>query len=346
MRDRTRLVIAVSAHQVAMALSVRDVIILEDVRDRSGPETLESIARQLVDRIAVSNSGRTTIDVLVCRPFASRKALFGVAATARVEEVRSILRDAPHAHFLGEDGSIAAGEPRLIDGAWWASAVNRDVLASLMRALEPIAMERCRFLAIDEPSEPRTLVMIVRNVASRPTIDPLALDPLAGARRARGERRRLRLLAGTLLVGLAATAMGPAVLHAAFARREAAELQALRLTVNSDHEWARSQTVKRLDDDARLARLTARAPLRTPLVGSLGRALPDSAIVLSLAVDSTAGTLVVLAPPGEDVLHALSRIPGISDPRLAGAVTRERLSERAVNRTTISFRLAPPEGIR
>ncbi len=341
MSTRTRLVLAIAPDRVAMALAVKDAVIREEDRELADHGSLGSVARDLVDRVVATNSGRTDVDLLVCKPLASRKVLFGVAPTSRAEEVRSRLREAPHAFFLGDDGAIVAGEPVARDDEWWATAIDRELLESLMHACEGLSIDRCRVIVLDGPLDAEALVGAARDAASRPVIDALALDPLAGLRLARGLRQRLWLLAATLLLGLGASAIGPALLHAAFARREARELASLQETVNATHAWARNAAAQRLDDGARLAALDARAPLRTPLVGSLGSALPDSAVVMSLALDSTSGTMVVLAPPGTEVLRAVSTVPTILEPRLSGSVTRERLGERDVTRTTIAFRLAP-----
>ena len=140
MKCGARLVLAVSRERIAVAFAVGNAVVFEDNIERA--DSLERSTAQLLARIASTHSGRTLVDFLVCRPLASRKEIFGMRPDLRVDEVRAQLRGAPHSYFLGDEGSIVVGKPALIQGAWWAAAVDRSTLEDLLSACRVLSIER------------------------------------------------------------------------------------------------------------------------------------------------------------------------------------------------------------
>lgn len=61
--------------------------------------------------------------------------------------------------------------------------------------------------------------------------------------------------------------------------------------------------------------------------------LPSGSAIVALRVDQQGASIVVLTPAGEPILPALAQIGGVSTVQHVGAVTRENLGERAVQRT-------------
>ncbi|HET7586183.1 MAG TPA: hypothetical protein VFK13_14820 [Gemmatimonadaceae bacterium] len=75
------------------------------------------------------------------------------------------------------------------------------------------------------------------------------------------------------------------------------------------------------------------------LLSDVTSALPDSAVVVTLHVDSAGGTVVALGSRAGDVVDALHAVPEIADPQIVGPVTRETLNSRVMERLTVRFRL-------
>jgi hypothetical protein len=77
----------------------------------------------------------------------------------------------------------------------------------------------------------------------------------------------------------------------------------------------------------------------TLLLADLARALPEGSAVLTIRVDTAAGTMVVLSPRTASVLDPLERLPAIVSVEVVGPVTREQVGERALERVALRFAL-------
>jgi hypothetical protein len=78
-----------------------------------------------------------------------------------------------------------------------------------------------------------------------------------------------------------------------------------------------------------------RMPPRSLVLAELTAALPDSAAVISLRMDSTRIQVVVLAPRMRSVLDRLERSAIVGPPALAGPVVRELVAGMEVERATV-----------
>jgi hypothetical protein len=77
------------------------------------------------------------------------------------------------------------------------------------------------------------------------------------------------------------------------------------------------------------------------LLGELTRTLPPGAALITLRMDSTGGTLVLLAPRAARAIAALDSVAGIAAPEVVGPVTKEVAGARELERATVRFHLAP-----
>lgn len=81
----------------------------------------------------------------------------------------------------------------------------------------------------------------------------------------------------------------------------------------------------------------------TLLLAELSRALPEQSALTAVRIDSSAGTIVLLAPSVASVLSALEKSPGVTLPAIVGPVTREKLAGRELERATVRFRISVRE---
>jgi hypothetical protein len=139
----------------------------------------------------------------------------------------------------------------------------------------------------------------------------------------------LSLLACLLLPGIVAHRAG-----AEAAARTAALDGERRLASEAEAELARVTGAL-----AEVAAFDAGRRSPTLLLADLARALPDGSALLTIRVDSVAGTLVALSPRAASVLDPLERLPGITSLEVVGPVTREVLAERPLERVTLRFQL-------
>lgn len=118
-------------------------------------------------------------------------------------------------------------------------------------------------------------------------------------------------------VTAALAAVAPAARSAAAARAELERLSAMERTVVATHRGA-WQTLQH--------------------IGDIALALPDSAFLMSLEIDSSAsGTLTGAAPRAAAVVTALDRSGATVNPRLVGPAVREMMPGRSVERFVVAF---------
>lgn len=111
-----------------------------------------------------------------------------------------------------------------------------------------------------------------------------------------------------------------------------------------------------LKSEADLRRVTAalddirafQAGRRSPVVflAELADALPPTAQLVAVRLDSAGGNLVALAPRAGDALSKIEGMDAIQSPEFIGPVTREYVGTQEKERVTIRFRWRPPGTVR
>lgn len=147
-------------------------------------------------------------------------------------------------------------------------------------------------------------------------------------------------------IAIAASAMVLAALAAAFAPGVAAT-RASRQAERSLHALgpARGAVVRTESDlrrvSAALDEVGAFADRRRSALGflaSMSDALPPTAQLVAMRLDSAGGHLVALSPRAGDALSRIERLSDIEAPEIIGPVTREYVGQQEKERVTIRFR--------
>jgi hypothetical protein len=76
----------------------------------------------------------------------------------------------------------------------------------------------------------------------------------------------------------------------------------------------------------------------TVVMARLAVALPDSAALLALRIDSVGGSIVAIVPHAGALLTRLEHVRGLAAPEITGPVTREVAPGRDLERVTVRFR--------
>jgi hypothetical protein len=183
--------------------------------------------------------------------------------------------------------------------------------------------------------------------------NPLAVHP-AGERKRR-DAQRLAAAGSVFIVAVIFAAIAPTL--AAMRVQRSASAQLARLSSTS----APALLVERaVADSARLlARLVAfhrTAASRTLLLATLSCAIEEPAMLLSLRLEPSGGTLTALAPSAADLLAMLEEVPELASPVIVGSVTPESrpsagpampmtpgvtapsAAERSLERVTVRFK--------
>ena len=164
----------------------------------------------------------------------------------------------------------------------------------------------------------------------------------------RGERerrnaRRLTAASSAFVIGLAFASLAPTL--AAMRVQRTASARLARVSVAA----APVQLVERaVSDSARLlARLVSfhgAARSRTLLLATLSCAIEEPAMLLSLRLEPSDGTLTALAPSAADLLAMLDAVPEIASPVIVGTVTPESRPSSAPTTSTPPGASAPAPG--
>jgi hypothetical protein len=163
------------------------------------------------------------------------------------------------------------------------------------------------------------------------------VDPTALVRADRSQRFRRRALVIASLACLAAAVGGPALVHRLALREATVELAGARASV-ALLEGTFGPAAAAVSRRQRALALAGRALAVSTVLGDLAAALPDSAAITHLRLDSAAVHLTVLAPPHHDVVRAVSRVESLRDVRVSGPLTRETLGGTEVQRASLSAR--------
>lgn len=191
-------------------------------------------------------------------------------------------------------------------------------------------------------------------ITARHGLDPRFADALSAAlssprsplflrtSRSRVTRRQFRAVRTCLSVGAFASVVAaftaPGVAATRQAGRDAAKLDALRGTLAA---WspalaALRQTTFALNE---IGRFSSERQSVALLLGAVSEALPDSTAIVNLRVDSAEVTITLLSLTAAAVVPRLASVPRILEPRIVGAVTRETVGSRQLQRVTVRFRL-------
>lgn len=156
-----------------------------------------------------------------------------------------------------------------------------------------------------------------------------------------GRRRQLTLAAVALLASIVWALVAPQVRTALAVRAEAHRLAAISPRVRTAS--ARMDSLTRVSAMlAGQAAFTTGAHSMLLLLAEFTRAMPDSAALVSLQVDSTdSGVLTAFAPRASLVVDAVERVPDVGSPTIVGPVTRQSLGGQTVERVTVRFHRLP-----
>jgi len=185
------------------------------------------------------------------------------------------------------------------------------------------------------------------------SVNRLAVQP-SGERRRR-DARRLATAGAAFVVALSFAALAPT-----FAAMRVQRSASARLAKISNAAAPAQRVERAVADSARLlARLVTfqrTAVSRTLLLATLSCVVEEPAMLLSLRLEPSGGTLTALAPTAADLLEMLGKVPAIVSPVIVGSVTPEsrpavqvtplppgaagaaaRAAERPLERVTVRF---------
>lgn len=279
-----------------------------------------------------------TVAVVLDAPRARQKLLFGLRLELSPEEASREFNRSPDSFFVAQDGELIASIAERRSEGWWGSVVNRSFIDGLIAALSAHDLRLMGVLPMSETEAPRGLADWASIALTVNKDTPLLVDPFRESRQAAQQSRARAVLSVVLLVMLTTAAVAPGLIYrtrAAATQRGAerarAQLERLSAADRSGTYLALISSARALDDGREA---------RTVLLGRLARALPDSAALVSVSVDSSGVQLSVLAPQSTDVVGAFGRVPGFESPTLIGAITREAVRGIDVQRTTLALAFA------
>jgi hypothetical protein len=170
-----------------------------------------------------------------------------------------------------------------------------------------------------------------------PSDEPLALRTMSGDLDAGVSRRSVRVAAAALCIATAAAIVAPGVSSAVQINRIGRELVALEHRRNDADRAERD--LGRMD--AALAEVSAfDASRRSPtmLLASLAHVLPETAILVTVRIDSAGATIALLAPRAAAALAAVDSMAQVTSPEIIGPVTKEVVGTRELERATMHIR--------
>lgn len=176
-----------------------------------------------------------------------------------------------------------------------------------------------------------------------PTNEPLSLGPFGPPRSGSGRKRRSMTMAG--LLGLLALALG--ALSPLSIIRQAEKIQGERTELRASPAWVEAAATA-----SRLAQIGAvldeidhfavdRAD-RISLLAAIAANLPEGSALLRFEVEDRDGRIVAVTPRVTSLMAALREIPAIASVGVHGRTAQEMIDGRALERATLSFRLADP----
>lgn len=247
------------------------------------------------------------------------RTLFGVPAERSPAEVADIVRSDPEAFFLKRERSLVVSAPVCADGTWRVAAVDADALDDCIAGCAEAGF---------------TFGGVAPDVEDH---EQFVIDPTALVQTERARRIRRRALIVASLACMAAVVSGPALIYQLALREATIELAAVRASV-SVLESTFGPAAAAASRRQRAVALASRSLAMSVVLGDLASALPDSAAITHLRLDTTAVHLTVLAPPHNDVVRSISGVESLHDVRVAGPLTRETAGGAEVQRTSLTAR--------
>jgi hypothetical protein len=174
--------------------------------------------------------------------------------------------------------------------------------------------------------------------AAGPVPRAFVFDPWRGERERRARRRIRAGLCAVIIAALGTASVGPGLVLRKQKNEARVALDQLRPRAVADIRVAQ---LSRVSTEAleRIRAFEGAQKSTALLIGRLTRTLPESTAVVSMRVDSIAGSIVAIAPVGTELLPEIAALPGIRGPKIVGALTRETVGGVRVQRTAIAFRL-------
>lgn len=310
-----------------------------------GSEHLAAAIREALAVIAPA--GRLRLVVLVDRPLAQFKRLPTVPASASVEQVAMAVGLIPDRFFIGGGTTFAVGGLGKLDGEWWGTAFDRVLVDAALGASSAGTRLEVEFVATaalramrdgahgENPDESPCIAAL--DAARRLRF---SYEPLAAARRQRLTGLRRRLLIGLVPVLAVFALAAPGIAASVALRHEhrvTRALDAATLERGLDR-FGRIRT-------ERMAILDARGPgfPASRTLSDVAALVPLGSAIVTLRADARALDLVILGPEGAAIAERFAGLPGFAEPRVIGAVTRETVEGRVVQRVALHLRRAPAE---
>lgn len=332
------------AHRLGLAISGDSVAVVRRDRQRSAgtsqlrresDESWHSFIARALERVSRRSVRRARLDVVVADGRCVNGQLYGEDAASERREVARKFESDPQAYRIGDAGGLVGGGVWYENGAWRGVSLSKSLAEALVAACHQRRIE----LRTIRPAGAGALALDALAVDACDERDaaPAVVDLLRAARAAQRRRRALRVAVALALTGVV-LAIGLPALRArselAALRRELSEANATvyRLSERSG-EGSRAEAVRAVSRDRGAA---------LGLIEALSRVVPESAAVVNLRVDSTGGTLTVVAPRVADAISRLTSESRFSNAALAGAIVGEEQDHVALQRAVLTWRRSVP----
>lgn len=150
-------------------------------------------------------------------------------------------------------------------------------------------------------------------------------------------RATLRLaLAGSAFLAIGGALLSPGIAASRHLARDTPRLNALR-----DRNAGSAQMFSELNSATagldEISRFTNGRRSMVLLLGALAEALPESSAIVTLRIDSAAGSMTLLSTSAASAIPSLAEVEEILEPRIFGAVTREAIGHAQLQRIAVRF---------
>jgi hypothetical protein len=281
-------------------------------------------------RLARGASVRVVFD----RPIAQLKAIPDAPTQADRRMLEGALRSNADRYFIGGERSFYFGVRVDDDGGAKVVAGNRATIDEVTRAafaagavdLIVFAATSVLQLADDEPGSgfdaAASLAMIDHRTV--PAVVICASDV----------RRRRRLAGGAAAaIAVALLLAMPLVQSRHRATQARNELAAIKVRSDAALEARKGRAALR----SMIDRVESPGLAMAQVLADITTALPAGASLLALTIDTAKGSAVIIATNAVESLPALDSVRAIGQLKLSGPVTRERISDRDLERATVLF---------
>jgi hypothetical protein len=301
--------------------------------------------------LPVGRFARPHITVALGPAFAQTKRLAGLPPLGDERMLARAVSEHAARFFLKNGVALVTTSVRLdADGRPWAAALQKHVVDTIVTACRASRVRLSGIVpAVDVARRETTeLTALGREAHEFAAAYGAAITSGALIWRAVSSskpdvpRWRAAAAASSVVLALGAAALAPG-LEAHLAEHQAvAHVAAVAGTSRAALRVARDNELvtRALQEVGAFDR--GRRPI-TVLMAQLAAALPDSAALLALHIDSAGGSIVALAPRAGALLARLEHVSGLAAPEITGPVTREAARGRDLERVTVRFRwLARP----